>query len=370
MNAPSRLTLFLSGDVMTGRGVDQILPRSCPPRLYEPFVTSAIDYVEMAERKNGPIPRPVDYGYIWGAGLDVLAERRPHARIVNLETSITTSTDAEPKGINYRMHPGNVPVLAAGGVDCCVLANNHVLDWGRGGLLETLDVLARSGIRTAGAGANLETARAPAVIDAGDLGRILVFAFGATDSGIPRRWAAVGEQPGVHLLPDYSDTTVDRIARAVDEAKQPGDIAVASIHWGPNWGYDVPSPHRHFAHALVDRARIDVVHGHSSHHAKAIEVYQGRPILYGCSDLLNDYEGIRGQEEFRANLVLMYFCTMDAGTGELARLTMTPMEIRNFRLTHPVMADRVWLRDTLDRECRRFGHGVRLEDDALVLDRS
>jgi poly-gamma-glutamate synthesis protein (capsule biosynthesis protein) len=45
---------------MTGRGVDQILPRSCPTRLYESWVTSADHYLALAEEKNGPIPRPVD----------------------------------------------------------------------------------------------------------------------------------------------------------------------------------------------------------------------------------------------------------------------------------------------------------------------
>src|SRR5262245_35993372 len=155
--------LFLCGDVMTGRGVDQILPRSCPPRLYEPFVSSAIDYVTLAERAHGPIPRPVDHAYVWGDALAICDEERPDARIINLETAVTTSEDAAPKGINYRMHPGNVPLLSAAGIDCCTLANNHVLDWGEAGLLETLDVLERAGIRTAGAGRDEATAQAPAI---------------------------------------------------------------------------------------------------------------------------------------------------------------------------------------------------------------
>jgi poly-gamma-glutamate capsule biosynthesis protein CapA/YwtB (metallophosphatase superfamily) len=359
MKGERRVTLLLCGDVMTGRGVDQILPRSCPPGLHELFVKSAQSYVALAERANGPIPRPVGYDYIWGEAREVLAQVQPDATIINLETSVTTSEDAEPKGINYRMHPGNVPVLTRAGIDCCVLANNHILDWGRAGLLETLDTLAGAGIRVAGVGRHLAAASAPALLDMGSGARVLVFAFGATDSGIPRAWGAGPTRPGVHLLPDLSKATVERIAELVRTWKGPGDLAAASVHWGSNWGFDIEENHRRFAHALIDRARIDVVHGHSSHHPKAIEVYRDRPIFYGCGEFLDDYEGISGYEEFRSDLVVMYFLTVDLGTGQLIQLTMTPFQIRNFRLVRPSSSDSAWLCQTLDRECRRFGRQVK-----------
>ncbi|HEX6135538.1 MAG TPA: CapA family protein [Longimicrobiales bacterium] len=364
----SEITLFLCGDLMAGRGVDQVLPHSCAPELHERFVASALDYVHLAEQTNGPIARPVEHGYVWGDALALLGRRNPDARIVNLETSITTCDDAFPKGINYRMHPGNIGVLTTAGIDCCVLANNHVLDWGEGGLLETLDTLTHAGIRVAGAGRNLAAARMPAVLNARPGVRVLVFAAGTSDSGIPVSWAARGDRSGVHLLRDLSDATVADIGHAVEAAKRPGDIAIASIHWGGNWGYEIPDSHRHFAHALIDRARIDLVHGHSSHHPKAIETHRGRPILYGCGDFLDDYEGIRGYEEYRDDLVLMYFPTLDPDSGRLIRLEMEPLRIRNFRLSTPSSADRAWLCATLGRECRRFGHDVRAVDGSLILE--
>lgn len=350
---------------MTGRGVDQVLPHSSAPGLHEPYMASALDYVTLAEKRNGPIPRPVDYDYVWGDALEALRRARPHLRIVNLETAVTTSKEADPKGINYRMHPGNVPVLAAAGIDCCVLANNHVLDWGERGLLDTLKSLAQAGIVTAGAGHDAAAARSPAVLAVGGA-RVLVFAFGSEDAGISRGWAAGLTRPGVHLLPDFSMATVNDIARLVAARKRPGDMAIASVHWGANWGYEVPDQHRRFAHALIDRASIDVVHGHSSHHPKALEIHQGRLILYGCGDFLDDYEGISGYETFRDDLVLMYFLTLE-GTGRLLRLEMTPLQIRNFRLSRPSSADRTWLREVLDRECRRFGNRVRAREEALLL---
>jgi poly-gamma-glutamate capsule biosynthesis protein CapA/YwtB (metallophosphatase superfamily) len=362
------VTLFLCGDVMLGRGVDQILPSSCPPHLYERSVRSALDYVRLAERASGPIPTPVPHDYVWGDAVAELARVRPRARIINLETSITTSEAPAPKGIHYRMHPANVPVLTAAGIDCCVLANNHVLDWGDSGLIETLAALAGAGIPVAGAGPDARSARAPARLELEGGTGLLVFGLGAADSGIPIGWRADSERPGVNLLPDLSAETVATVAEQVREARRPGDIAIASIHWGGNWGYHIPPEHRRFAHRLIEGAGIDLVHGHSSHHPKAIEVHDGRLILYGCGDFLDDYEGIRGYDAYRDDLVVMYFPTLDPDSGRLLRLDMTPLRIRNMRLRRPRPDEVEWVAATLDRECRRSGARVRRTGSTLVLE--
>jgi poly-gamma-glutamate capsule biosynthesis protein CapA/YwtB (metallophosphatase superfamily) len=353
---------------MTGRGVDQILRHPSSPTLYEPFVASAIDYVAIGEDVHGPIPRSVDDTYVWGVALAELDRRQPSARIVNLETSVTTSDQAAPKGINYRMHPANVGVLSAARVDCAVLANNHVLDWGVQGLCETMDTLAAAGIRVAGAGRSRATAEAPAIIPVDQDHRVLVFAFGGHDSGVPAAWQASGAQAGVSWLGDYSMRTVAHVAKIVRAYKRSGDVIVASIHWGSNWGYEIPHDHRAFAHGLIDKAAVDVVYGHSSHHAKAIEVYRERPILYGCGDFINDYEGILDRKHPRHDLPLMYFPTLDAANGALIALEMVPLSIRRFTLQRPSSSDVVWLRDIMDRECRRFGAGVETRDGRLFLD--
>ena len=159
------LSLFLCGDVMTGRAIDQILRHPSKPELHEPYMRDARGYLSLARAANGDIPHPVSSSYIWGHALAELDRRRPALRIVNLETSITTSDTPWPdKGIHYRMHPDNIGSLSAARLDCCVLANNHVLDWGRAGLVETLATLHRAKIATAGAGANLDAAHAPAVL--------------------------------------------------------------------------------------------------------------------------------------------------------------------------------------------------------------
>ncbi|PMR71394.1 CapA family protein [Halomonas heilongjiangensis] len=361
-------TLWLTGDVMTGRGIDQILPHPGDPRLFESYMTSAIGYVSLAERATGPIPRPQDFSYIWGDALEELDRLAPDLRLVNLETAVTTSDDAEPKGINYRMHPANLPVLGAAGVEGCVLANNHVLDWGPDGLVETLEVLEGAGLRTVGAGRRRAEALAPVPFDVAG-GRVWLQALGAPSSGIPRAWAATDERPGIHLLPELTAEAVGAIAAEIARRREPGDLAVVSLHWGGNWGYEIPRAHRRFAHRLVDEAGVDLVWGHSSHHPLGIEVHRGKLILYGCGDLINDYEGISGHEGFRSDLVLLYSPTLGLAGGRLARLVLVPMRLRHFRLNRATPDEAQWLCRMLNREGRRFGTGVRLDAQGrLVLE--
>jgi poly-gamma-glutamate synthesis protein (capsule biosynthesis protein) len=355
---PQRLRIFLCGDVMLGRGIDQILPQPCDPALHEGYATSAMDYVHLAEAANGPIPRPAAPSYVWGDALAELKNTRPDARIINLETSITRSEDFAPKGINYRMSPENADCLAVLAPDCCALANNHLLDWGRSGLLDTLATLERLRIKGAGAGRNFAEASAPAIIDVAGKGRVLVFSFASVTSGTPRAWAASHDTAGVNILDGLTEPSATRIAEQIASQSRPRDVIVISLHWGPNWGYDISEQQIGFAHALVDRANVSVIHGHSSHHAKAIEVYKDRLILYGCGDFLNDYEGISGYEEFRDDLPLMYFADIDPLTASLSALEIVTLQIRQFRLVGASRQDIDWMWHTLDREGRKFGTGV------------
>jgi poly-gamma-glutamate capsule biosynthesis protein CapA/YwtB (metallophosphatase superfamily) len=360
------VTLALTGDVMFGRGIDQIFPHPGDPRLYEVSIRDARDYVALAERAHGPIPRQVDEAYVWGDALAALRATPPHARIVNLETSITTSENFSPKGINYRMNPTNIGCLAAASVDCCVLANNHVLDWGEAGLLETLDTLKRAGIPYAGAGRNAEEAATPAIIDVVSGHRIAVFAFGLESSGIPPSWNAGPRRPGVNTLPDIFAKTISGIVDRANAARRKGDLLVASIHWGSNWGYEIPLEHRVLAHELIDAAGFAIVHGHSSHHPLAIEIYRGRLILYGCGDFITDYEGIAGYEEYRNDLALLYLPELAVPSGSLMALSMRPFRMQNFRLNCASTAEAAWLQAMLDRESARFGtHAAGKSDGTL-----
>ena len=172
-------------------------------------------------------------------------------------------------------------------------------------------------------------------------------------------WQAGPGQAGVYLMESLSDAGIEEVASQVAAVKQAGDLVVASIHWGGNWGYRISPEQQRFAYGLIDRAGVDVVHGHSSHHPKGIEIYHDRAILYGCGDFLNDYEGISGFSQYRGDLTLMYFLTLSPHSGKLLHLQMTPLQIRQFRLQRSSEQDRQWLEKTMDRECRRLGARVR-----------
>jgi poly-gamma-glutamate capsule biosynthesis protein CapA/YwtB (metallophosphatase superfamily) len=106
------VTLFLCGDVMTGRGVDQVLPHPSDPTIHERYMRSARGYVKIARDAHGPIPEPVEPDYAWGHALDEFERFKPSVKLINLETAITQSDDDwQGKGVNYRMHPQNIDNL-------------------------------------------------------------------------------------------------------------------------------------------------------------------------------------------------------------------------------------------------------------------
>jgi poly-gamma-glutamate synthesis protein (capsule biosynthesis protein) len=367
MNNKTLITIFLCGDVMIGRGIDQIMPHPCDPILHEPGGRSAKTYVDLAQRKNGAVAAPVGWDYVWGDALAILERLAPDVRVINLETSVTTSSEHwKGKPVLYRVNPANIPCLAAARIDCCVLGNNHVLDWGYPGLDETLRTLDSAGIKTAGAGRDAGLAEAPAVLDAPGKGRVLVFSFGLPTSGVPVRWAARADKPGVNFLPDLSGAAVRQVAAVIARHARDRDVVIVSLHWGGNWGYRIGKEQATFAHRLIEQAGVDIVHGHSAHHVKGLEVYHDRLILYGCGDFLDDYEGISGKEEYRPDLSLMYVPTVDAETGALAGMRLAPMQVRRLRLNRATRDDALWLRDVLARESQDFGVRVRLEADEML----
>ena len=356
------VTLFLAGDVMIGRGMDQALAPSVDPELHERWVTSARRYLELAERAHGPIPEPLEPAHPWGDALDVLERAAPDARIVNLETALTA--EGRPrggKGIHYRAHPAHAAVLEAAGVDACSLANNHVLDWGREGLRDTLETLRGAGIAPFGAGEDRASASAPADLEA--RGRtVRCLGLGSPTAGVPDGWAAREDRSGVWLADRLTETAADRVAREILDRRREGDLALASIHWGGNWGHRVPDRQRRFARRLVDAGAVELVHGHSSHHPKAVEFHRGRPILYGCGDLINDYEGISGHEEHRPGLVLIWLARIGDG-GTPATVEMVPMRLRRFRLERATAEDARWLAGTLDEASRELGTRIDRSSD-------
>jgi poly-gamma-glutamate synthesis protein (capsule biosynthesis protein) len=283
---------------------------------------------------------------------------------MNLETSVTSSgTPDLGKPVNYRMSPANLDVLRVARVDVWALANNHVLDYGRPGLRETLAVLDAGGVRGCGAGATDVEAWRPLRVPRA---RVTVLSVADASSGVPPSWQAGPDRPGVALLPGLTDAAADAVAHRLQEEAEPGDVLVVSVHWGSNWGYAVPSDQRRFAHRLLD-AGVHVVHGHSSHHPRPVEVHRGHLVLHGCGDLVDDYEGIGGYAAFRDDLRVLWVADVEAGTGALTGLRLVPLRARRLRLEHAAAEDVEWLRATLTREGRSLGTRVEPGDGGLAL---
>ena len=221
-------TLFLCGDVMTGRGVDRVLPQPSDPILHESYVPSATEYVELAEKASGPIPKPVAFSYIWGDAAVELDRIAPTARIVNLETSITTSGDDDAKGINNRMQHA----LPRRSQDRLLRAREQsrarlrIRRTGRDSRR-----LAQRGHPDGRSRTESDRGQAAGSHPANRSPRTRS-RLAMTDSGAPPDWAATDTRSGIALLLGPLDAGVTRIAETIRAVKQPGDIVILSPRTG------------------------------------------------------------------------------------------------------------------------------------------
>jgi len=322
----------LTGDVMLGRLVDKRQRRRRRP-------TSAV----------------------WGDVLDRL--RGLDGLFVNLECCL--STRGRPwrrtyRPFHFRADPTwAVPALQRAGVDCCSLANNHVLDFGERALGDTLDALDAGGIAHAGAGRTRREAFAPAAVTVDGLE---VAVLSLTDN--TPEFAATADTPGTaHVDIDAEDPAVRRTVRtALEEAGrlQP-DLLIASLHWGPNMVEEPPDAFRAFARWLVDEG-VDVVHGHSAHVFQGVELYDERPILYDTGDFVDDYavdDRLRNDRSFLFDL--------SVADGEPAMLRLWPTEIDDYAVHSASPAAAEWSRERMRELSAPFGTAFERAGEALVL---
>jgi len=282
------LQLILLGDCMLGRLVNEVL-ETAPPE------------------------------YPWGDTLPLL--HSADYRICNLECVISDRGEpwsAYPKPFHFRSVAKNIAVLEAAHINAVSLANNHVLDYGYDAMFQMLEILDRAGIVHSGAGGNLEEASRLATAEV--CGRKLgLLAF--TDN--EPAWEATAHQPGIFYVPvDLSDTRAQALLGEVREQRKAVDLLIVSAHWGGNWGYYPPRAHVELAHALVD-AGAGLIFGHSSHVFRGIELYKGRPILYGAGNFVDDYAVDRVERNDQSFIYLA-----DTKNGIPRRLWLYPTLIR------------------------------------------
>ncbi|XP_013400753.1 uncharacterized protein LOC106166649 [Lingula anatina] len=378
MDVANVVRVFMAGDLILGRGIDQILPHPSDPTLYEAHTgtTDARSYTKQVVSKKGALPKDPSFDYIWGDALDILSEYNPDFRIINLESAVTTSDSPWLyKDILFRMHPKNVDTLKSIKVDCCVLSNNHVLDWGYSGLEETIKTLQDNGLGFVGAGKNIFEAEKPAIFGLRNgKGRIVVFGRCEKWAHVPASWAATPDRAGVCTLAMVNiSEEIQLLTEQVKKVKKPGDLVILSFHWGRNWDWTVPEYQQKFARAAIDVAGVDIIYGHSSHHVKGIEVYHGKLITYGLGDLINDFEGsinrylARLSETYHYEWNLMYFADFNQENGNVLNLKMVPTSIEKFQVRRADKDATDWLHKQMDKLCKKLGAGVERVGDELQL---
>jgi len=241
------------------------------------------------------------------------ASRGADTFILNLETTIGSGSKPEDKEFLFRS-----PATALGSLSLlprpvACIANNHSMDWGRPGLVSTLEALDAAGILHAGGGRDPGEARTPARVTAAG-GGIFVFARGFDNDSE----AYAG--PGAAIAPLRLGDLAPRIA-----ACRAGALAVVvMLHWGEEYDLRYDEGERSFARACVD-AGADLVVGSGPHVIQGVESYKGALICYSLGNLVFDD---LGSEETATSLLVRISVIADRKGRHERTFALAPLRTR------------------------------------------
>ncbi|MEX0939785.1 MAG: CapA family protein [Candidatus Babeliales bacterium] len=276
--------------------------------------------------------------YPWGNILPLL--KKTNLNIINLETAITAHTKATPKVFNFRTDPEHVETLKKGNIEVVNLANNHILDFGKEGLYETLNVLEKAHIKYVGAGKNIQEAQKAVIIEKKGI-RFGIIGF--TDN--EPDWKATAANPGTNYI-KVGD--IDIVQKVVNNVRSQVDFLIASIHWGPNMREKPTQEFIDFAHQMID-AGIDIIHGHSAHIFQGIEVYKNKLILYDTGDFIDDY---MIDPKLRNDISFFYEVYIEKNA--LKKLKLTPVYIENMQVNLAAGKEYEWAINHVQQLSKEF----------------
>ena len=305
------ILLGLAGDVMIGRGVDKAIAQK-------------------------------GYDYPWGNVLPLL--RSTDLNIVNLETALTYRNEAVPKTFNFKATPDKVETLVRARITAVSLANNHTLDFGEAGMLETLRTLKAAGIHYAGAGVHEEEATRPALITRHGFSLGLL---SYTDN--EPAWKAGPHRPGTAYIDVEEGRDRQRVLQAVERLRPSVDLVVVSLHWGPNMRDEPTDSFVAFAHQLVDRG-AGIIHGHSAHIFQGIEIYRQGLILYDTGDFVDDYmvhPAVRND--------LSFFFLVELNQNKVQGLRLVPVLISQYAVNKATGPEAHWALKRMQERSAPFG---------------
>ena len=359
---PRIYRLAFVGDVMIGRLIDALLPTSIARKSPHSDPEDAARTVDNSILARYPELTSYNYLSPWGNSVSLL--QKADLILANLETALTRSERQWPnKAFNYRSHPENVRCLTEvgmGGGDgrgYVSLANNHTLDWQLEGLNETVETLSKAGVQYAGAGRSAAEAATSAELNVGgeDGWKIKCWSF----ADHPLDWEGVD----AFNLIDYTKKGREKISLQLADGELETDkvgLKVVSVHWGPNYGWHPAVEIVDLAHWMIDECGVDIVHGHSSHHIQGVEVYNGKLIIYGCGDFIDDYAV---DLTFRNDLSALWRVTVGERAGEersrleVKKLELFPNRIQRFQahLLEASDVDHNWIERKFRILCDGFG---------------
>lgn len=284
---PTPYTLVFVGDLMLSRGVDYMVKKYGGGDYRYPFLKIA-DELKRADLLFG-----------------------------NLEGPISDRGSNQGSIYSFRAEPKAVEGLQFAGFDMMSVANNHIFDWGRDALADTISVLGINGIKSVGAGKNDEEANQPVRFALGDLR----LAFLAYTNLMPQSLGATIDHPGL------SSFSIEKATEAIRAAKQDEDIVIVSFHWGDEYQTHSNALQQKIAHALID-AGADLIVGHHPHVAQETEEYNGGHIIYSLGNFVFD-------QNFSADTQkgLMANVTVDADNETIEKVE--PIEIRFTKTFQP-----------------------------------
>lgn len=208
-----------------------------------------------------------------------LIDHMNEADIMCLNNEFTYSTGGSPlegKLYTFRAKPERVEILQQMGVDIVKLANNHVYDYGRQALLDTLDTLDEAGIAYMGAGRNLEEAMTPVYVELD--GKTIAFVAASRAEKNKMTPQATDEKPGILRCYD-----TELFKQTIREADENADFVLAYVHWGTEYSYELEEAQLSTGKEYLD-AGADVIIGAHSHCLQGMEYYDGKPIIYSLGN--------------------------------------------------------------------------------------
>ena len=205
-----------------------------------------------------------------------IMNRADYTCVNNEFTYSTRGSALDGKAWTFRADPDRVKYLKEMGVDLALLANNHVYDYGKDAMLDTLDTLTNADIKYFGAGANLEEAMKPVYVELG--GKKVAFVAASRAEKNKMTPQATEEEPGI--LRCYDPTLFIEV---IKEARANADFVVACVHWGTERSTVLEDAQLETARQYID-AGADMIIGSHSHCLQGMEYYNGKPIVYSLGN--------------------------------------------------------------------------------------